>query len=75
MNTTIPATVTVPTPPCFLCSKGGALELTQVEASAVQARQPMQEAMSERSAAEREQMISGTHPQCWEDMFGPNPHE
>lgn len=75
MNNHTPATVTVPTPQCSLCGNGGALELTEVEADAIQARWPMQDAMPQRSAAEREQMISGTHPQCWESTFGPNPYE
>ena len=35
----------------------------------VTGRKHIQNALPEVSAAEREQMKTGTHPECWDEMF------
>lgn len=35
----------------------------------VTGRKPIQNALPEVPAAEREQMITGMHPECWNEMF------
>lgn len=66
--TTSPATIT--TRACILCGKEGSVALTAAEAEALSRGEYVHDALAQRSRATREQIISGTHPECWADMFG-----
>lgn len=64
------ATKTVTTSPCMLCGNASAVELTVQEAEALASGAYIQDALSSRDAGFRELVISGTHPACWDEMFG-----
>lgn len=64
---------TITTRPCFLCGSSSTEEVTAEQAEAIAAGAHIQEVMPERPAPERELFITGTHPRCWEDMFGSGP--
>ena len=60
----------IETPTCFVCGYGGRLE---VLSSGVRARREgalIQEAFPDLDKTLREQIISGTHPECWTGLFG-----
>lgn len=63
--------ITVHTPTCFVCGKRG---IVNVSADAFLAWQsgngPIQEFFPNESLDVREQMISGTHPVCWSEIYG-----
>lgn len=54
----------VKTPPCPLCKKADRLQITDEEFKALESGAFVQDALPERSADFREQVISGTHPEC-----------
>ena len=56
---------------CMVCGDGGTLELPVDGIAKYEAGTHVQDAFPELSKDLREQIISGTHPQCWEDLFGP----
>lgn len=65
--------VTVKTPPCAHCGKDG--EVTLPKAAWVRYQEDgafIQVAWPEGTAGEREQLISGTHPACFDEMFPPD---
>lgn len=60
----------IETPTCFVCGYRGRLE---VLSSGVRARRDgalIQEAFPDLDKTLREQIISGTHPECWTEVFG-----
>lgn len=59
------------TRPCFLCGKTSTQEVTTDQAQALAAGEPVQYVLPGLPAPERELFITGTHPACWEAMFGP----
>lgn len=63
----------VPTPRCFHCGESGEVpipfQMFEVGYPAYLAGRYIQEAFPELSAGMREQMISGTHPACWDEIF------
>ncbi|HEY5787681.1 MAG TPA: hypothetical protein VIT65_23195 [Microlunatus sp.] len=63
--------VTISTPPCIHCGKPGEVTLPKEAWERYNARngQHIQVAWPEGSAAEREQLINGTHGECFEAMF------
>lgn len=67
------AMTTITTRPCFLCGRASVEEVTTTQAQALAAGGHVQTVMPERPAPERELFITGTHPTCWEQMFGPSP--
>jgi hypothetical protein len=64
------STVTVPTRPCFHCGKGGEVEVLAEDLARYHAGALIQVAFPEMHRALREQLISGTHPECWDQLFG-----
>lgn len=58
------------TPRCFHCGNKGFLELPIEEARAFANGALAQDAFPDLDGELREQIISGTHPECWKAMFG-----
>ena len=67
---TAQTTTTVETPLCSWCGSKGYLEVPTEGLARRQAGALIQDAFPEMSRPEREQIVSGTHPECWEKMFG-----
>ena len=61
---------TYTTKPCIHCHKAGTVELHMDDVLAWHRGRLAQQAFPYLEADEREQVISGTHPACWELMFG-----
>jgi len=62
--------IIVKTKPCVVC---GNYELWSLDRGAVerwQAGELIQDAFPDMSINDREIMISGTHPECWNKLFG-----
>lgn len=64
------------TKPCFVCGTQGTVELPDTN-EAQQALDDwldrkilIQQGFPDLGAKMREQMISGTHPDCWVELFG-----
>lgn len=55
----------------MICHETSTVETGEAEALAWLAGQPVQDVWPEMPRAWREQLVSGTHPACWADMFGP----
>jgi hypothetical protein len=62
--------VTVETKRCMHCGETGQLEVSSNGLAMRQAGAYVQDSFPELSAPLREQLITGTHPECWEEMFG-----
>lgn len=61
----------VQTKPCMVCGVVGHVDVPSLEAlEAWQEGALIQRAMPELSADEREQLMTGTHPECWDRMTG-----
>lgn len=58
------------TPACLGCNKTSTVELTDDEARALNSDVAIQRALPDWSADDRELLITGTHPKCWDDLFG-----
>jgi hypothetical protein len=63
-------TYIVETPTCSWCSKQGTVEVPAVGFLQWNFGMLVQDAFPDLDKALREQMTSGTHPQCWTEMFG-----
>jgi len=61
-------TVLMRTPMCSICNKSGFVEVSSEGYTARKKGALIQEAFSELDKSLREQIISGTHPKCWESM-------
>ena len=61
---------TITTQACMGCGKTSQLDLTDAEVAALQAGEMVQNALSTRTADERELVITGTHGACWDELFG-----
>jgi hypothetical protein len=64
------ALLTVETPECMTCGKGGTVTVNAEGLRRWRAGMLIQQALPEMSADEREQLMTGTHAACWEAMFG-----
>ena len=61
-------TINLRTPTCTFCGKQGFVTLTREEFRALNDKTLLiQDALPNRDADFREQVISGTHPRCWEE--------
>lgn len=60
----------VETQVCFHCGKTGTVEIFTQEMFWLHQGKHIQEAVQSLDKDLREQLISGTHPQCWINMFG-----
>jgi len=63
-------TYIVETPKCFACANKGQVEVPMKGFLIRQLGGLIQEAYPDLDLGLREQMISGTHPACWELRFG-----
>lgn len=63
--------VTHVTPACMFCQETSTVELTRAEYRLFTEGEPIQDAMPDRPAPERELIRTGIHPTCWADAFGP----
>ncbi len=61
-------TVLMRTPICLMCSANGFVEVSSEGYVAHKRGAAIQEAFPELDKSLREQIISGTHPKCWESM-------
>jgi hypothetical protein len=68
-TTTAPTTLYV-TNACQFCGLTSTVKLTAAEVAAWVTGAPIQDAMPDRPANERELIRSGIHPECWTAMFG-----
>lgn len=63
----------ISTPICHFCRKGGQVEVPVMAMpelrDAIRGR-PIQEILPSLTPSQREQIISGTHPECWELAIG-----
>ena len=59
------------TPACMMCHQTSEVEVTVAQAAewADPNRRMIQDIFPELSPAERETIMSGTHPKCWDEMF------
>jgi len=64
--------VTVNTGPCVHCGKSGTITLPRAAYERITAGEHMQRAWPQGTAGEREQLINGTHPACFDEMFPPD---
>lgn len=67
---TIDGNVILETPLCMHCGHLGTVSVTSAELADLKAGTPIQEALPAYSDAYREQIISGYHPACWNELFG-----
>ena len=56
---------------CMVCGNEGLLELPDEGISKYESGAFVQEAFPQLPKELREQIISGTHPKCWDEMFAP----
>jgi hypothetical protein len=63
-------TYMVETPRCGMCGKQGVVEVPAVGFLEWNFGKHIQDAFPDLDIAIREQMISGTHPKCWDEMTG-----
>ncbi len=61
--------ITVTTRPCFHCGREGEVTVSSAGLVAYNSGKHVQDAFPELDKTIREQIISGTHPKCWDDMF------
>ncbi len=68
-------TIKINTNTCVHCGKQGSIVMPEDEynkgLTAYNEGAFIQEAFPSLSAEQREQIISGTHPECWIEMFSP----
>lgn len=62
-------TIEVRTKTCCVCNKADVLTLNRQAVESWQAGEYVQTAFPDMSAEERELLISGTHPACWDTLF------
>jgi len=60
----------IETKPCFHCKQTGQVEIFTQEMFWLNQGYKIQDAVKSLDKNYREQMITGTHPRCWIEMFG-----
>lgn len=55
---------------CFNCNKSGTVEVPAQELFYLNQGKNIQDALITVPKELREQIITGTHPTCWDEMFG-----
>lgn len=65
--------VRVSTPRCFHCGQKGSLTVQKSQLDAYLAGAYVQDAFVGMNADDREQIMTGMHPACWDEMMGPEP--
>jgi hypothetical protein len=64
------ATIKYETKKCMFCSRSSVLKLDKDAYLRWQAGAFVQVAFPKMGAGEREQLITGTHPKCWDENMG-----
>ncbi|MGA1752665.1 MAG: hypothetical protein ACO395_04800 [Pontimonas sp.] len=64
-------TRTIMTKKCFHCGEHGWIELPTEGIAKYEGGAFVQDAFPDLDRTLREQIISGTHPNCWQEMFAP----
>ena len=63
----------IPTPRCFKCGKKGELEIpTEISFAGIKKNEQgalIQDAFPTLTTDEREQLLTGIHPECWKAIF------
>lgn len=62
--------ITVITPRCMFCGQQGEVRAPARGVQRWQDGELIQRALPELTAEQREQLINGTHPKCWDEMMG-----
>ncbi len=62
--------ITIETPPCVHCGDAGEVTVLLADYERRRAGAKIQEAYPGLAPALREQLMTGTHPACWTEMFG-----
>jgi hypothetical protein len=62
-------TTVVTSPPCQLCHKTSDFTLDAEKVERWRAGEFIQDVFPELTANQREQIISGVHPKCWDILF------
>jgi len=62
-------TVLVENPKCMICGHGSQTRVDWLKYQRWQSGQLIQEVFPQLSAEQREVMVSGTHPYCWDKMY------
>lgn len=70
MRKMLETTTVIETPTCFVCGYTGRLEVLTSGVVARKGGALIQEAFPDLDKTLREQIVSGTHPECWTKMFG-----
>ena len=63
------ATIEVKTRPCCVCGKSDIKTLNREAVNRWQGGENIERAFPEMGAGERELLITGTHPDCWDKLF------
>lgn len=63
-------TITIEAPVCVVCGKHAIVVLDAEKYDRWQRGEHIQTVWPEMSADHREVLISGTHPECWDKLFG-----
>lgn len=63
-------TVSVETKPCIVCKQTSKVDVLRSEYKDWQSGTLIQKAFLKLSPDNRELLISGTHPACWDQLFG-----
>jgi hypothetical protein len=64
-----PKLTAVNTLPCIHCHKGGVLYVETTALYQWQNGMTIQDAFPNMSDDDREMLVSGIHPKCWDEMF------
>lgn len=60
---------------CFHCGDTSFIQLNASDLNRYQSGEYAQDAFSYLTAEQREIIISGTHPECWNELFGKDEEE
>ena len=63
-------TVKCETVPCMVCKKSTIVEMSRVQYELFIQGGRISEIFPDWSLEDRELLISGTHPNCWDELFG-----
>lgn len=63
-------TIVIKTKPCTVCNEYEVWSLDREAVTRWQEGENIQNAFPDMKAEDREILISGTHPACWNELFG-----
>lgn len=75
LNTKADGTTLVRCPKCTMCGKRAELTLSTAGVHRYLGGMLVQLAFPELSSDDRELIVSGTHPECWDELMGEEPEE